>query len=72
MESVWFYLENQGEIKKYVNSEHDEYLFKCEKCDIEFEGLVEQEVHNNAFDDKQVLQVIWWFTRTLTYPEGLS
>ena len=23
MWSVWFYLENQGEIKKYVNSEHD-------------------------------------------------
>jgi len=47
-----------------VNSEHDEYLFKCEKCDIECEGLVEQqEVHNNAFDEmlvieKPVLQVI--------------
>ena len=46
-----------------MNSEHDEYLFKCEKCDIEFESLVEQEVHNNAFDEmlvveKPVLQVI--------------
>ena len=51
-------------IKKHVKSEHDEYLFKGEKCDIEFEGLVEQEVHNNAFDEmlvvekKPVLQVI--------------
>ena len=46
-----------------MNSEHDEYLFKCEKCDIEFEGLVEQEDQNNAFDEmfvveKSVLQVI--------------
>ena len=46
-----------------MNSEYDEYLFKCEKCDIEFEALVEQEVHNNAFDEmlvveKPVLQVI--------------
>ena len=46
-----------------MNSEHDKYLFKCEKCDREFEGLVEQEVHNNAFDEmlvveKPVLQVI--------------
>ena len=54
---------NQGDIKKHVNSEHDEYLFKCEKCDIEFEGLVEQEVHNDAFDEmlvveKPVLQAI--------------
>ena len=77
MWSVWFYLENQGEIKKHVNSEHDEYLVKCEKCDIDFEGLVEQEDHNNAFDDMFVvenptLQVIWWFTTTLTYPEGLT
>ena len=54
---------NQRKVKKHVNSEHDEYLFKCEKCDIEFEGLVEQEVHTNAFDEmlvveKPVLQVI--------------
>ena len=46
-----------------MNSEHGEYLFKYEKCDIEFEGLVEQEVYNNAFDEmlvveKPVLQVI--------------
>ena len=27
-------------MKKHVNSEHDEYLFKCEKCDIEFESGV--------------------------------
>jgi len=38
-----------------VNSEHDEYLFKCEKCDIEFKGLVDQEVHNNAFDEMLVV-----------------
>ena len=38
-----------------MNSEHDEYLFKCEKCDIEFEGLVKQEVHNNAFDEMLVV-----------------
>ena len=31
-----------------MNSEHDGYLFKC---DTEFEGLVEQENHNNAFDE---------------------
>ena len=73
----YFILVNQGEIKKHVNSEHDEYLFKCEKCDIEFECLVEQEDHNNASDDmfvveKPVLQVIWWFTKTLTYTEGLT
>ena len=52
---------NQGKIKKHVNSEHDGYLFKC---DIEVEGLVEQENCNNAFDEmfvveKPVLQV--WF-----------
>ena len=46
-----------------MNSEHDEYLFKCEKCDIEFEGLIEEEVHNDAFyemlvAEKPVLQVI--------------
>ena len=48
-------------MKYNVKSQQDEYLFKCEKCDIEFEGLVEQEVHNNAFDEilvKPVLQVI--------------
>ena len=37
-------------MKKHVNSEHDEYLFKCEKCDIDFEGLDEQEDHNYAVD----------------------
>ena len=50
-------------MKYNVNSQHDEFLFKCEKCDIECEGLVEQEVHNNALDEmlvveKPVLQVI--------------
>ena len=50
-------------MKKHVNSEHDEYLFNCEKCDIEFEGFVEQEDHNNTFEEmlvveKPVLQVI--------------
>ena len=34
-----------------MNSEHDGYLFKCEKCDIKFEDLVEQEDHNDAFDE---------------------
>ena len=28
-----------------MNSEHDEYLFKCDKCDIDFEGFDEQEDH---------------------------
>ena len=38
-------------------------------CDIELEGFVEQEDHNNAFDEmfvvkKPVLKVFLWFTRT--------
>ena len=35
-----------------MNSEHDGYLFKS---DIEFEGLVEQENRNNAFDEMFVV-----------------
>ena len=27
-------------MKNNVNSQHDEYLLKCEKCDIEFESGV--------------------------------
>ena len=29
------------------NSEHDEHWIKCEKCDMDFEGWVEWEDHNN-------------------------
>ena len=36
-----------------MNSEHDGYLFKC---DTEFEGLVEQENCNNAFDEMFVVK----------------
>ena len=43
----------QGNLKKHINSEHDGYLFKC---DIEFEGLVEQENCNNAFDEMFVVE----------------
>ena len=44
---MWFYLENQGDMKKHVNSEH-----------IDFEGLDEQE-DNNAFDE--MLVPSFWF-----------
>ena len=37
---MWFYSQNQGKMKYNVNSQHDEYLFKYEKCDIEFESGV--------------------------------
>ena len=37
---MWFYLQNQGKMKYNVNSQQDEYLFKYEKCDIEFESGV--------------------------------